>query len=74
MAGVVTPGASRLRLSHSSAIARPDGVPVAAHERLAHRGGRVADPLEAVEDVRSPSMCFLVISQLLVPELRGSPV
>ena len=50
IAGVVTPGASRLRFSHSSAIAVPDRVPVAALQRLAHGGGRVADALEAVED------------------------
>jgi hypothetical protein len=30
-----------------------------------------ADALEAVEHVGSPSTCFLVISQFLVPEFRG---
>ena len=52
MAGVVTPGASRLRLSHSSAMARADAVPVARRQRRPHRGRRVPDALEAVEDVR----------------------
>ena len=74
MIGVVTPGARRLRLSHSIAICRPTSSQSPALERGAHRGGRVADPLEAVEDVRSPSRCRLVISQLFVPELRGAPV
>ena len=51
IAGVVTPGASRLRFSHSSAIARPTPSQSPRVERLAHRGGGVADALEAVEDV-----------------------
>ena len=49
--GVVTPGASRLRLSHSAAICRPTSSQSPRCERRPHRDGRVADPLEAVEDV-----------------------
>jgi hypothetical protein len=71
IAGVVTPGASRLRLSHSSAIARP----TASQSALVSASRMIA----AVSRIRSkqsktnasPSMCFFVISQLFVPELRG---
>ena len=51
MVGVVTPGASRLRLSHSMAICRPTSSQSPRCERVAHRDRGVADPLEAVEDV-----------------------
>ena len=51
MAGVVTPGASRLRFSHSSARHCAVASQSPLVERLAHRGGGVANALEAVEDV-----------------------
>ena len=75
ISGVVTPGASRFRFSHSAAIWRPTSSQSLALERLAHRDGDVADPLEArLNAARSPSMWRLVISQLLMPELRDAPV
>ena len=51
MVGVVTPGASRFRLSHSVAIWRPTSSqsPRSSASRIADRG--IANPLEAVEDV-----------------------
>ena len=51
MAAVVTPGASRLRFSHSSAMARATPSQSPRAERVAHRRGGVPDPLEAVEHV-----------------------
>ena len=52
IAGVVTPGASRLRFSHS--VARHAAVASQSPrvKRLAHRGRGVANALEAIEDVR----------------------
>ena len=75
IAGVVTPGASRLRLSHSIGDLPADLVPVAVLERRAHRRPRCRGSARSSRRcARSPSSCRLVISQLLVPELRGAPV
>ena len=68
ISGVVTPGASCLRFSHSAAIWRPTSGQSRALERRAHRGGDVADARERCAARRaSPSMCRLVTSQLLMP-------
>ena len=75
MCGVVTPGARRLRLSHSSARWRAGGVPVAALER--RRASRAAVSRmrsKQSKTCRSPSMWRFMMSQLFVPELRGAPV
>ena len=74
MSGVVTPGASRLRFSHSSAMARPvaSQSPRASAARIAAAVSRIRS--KQSKTCASPSMCFLVISQLFVPELRGAPV
>ena len=57
MTGVVTPGASRLRFSHSSARWRAVAAQSPRCERLPHAGRGVADALEAVEDVRDRRRC-----------------
>ena len=74
MAGVVTPGARRLRLSHSSAIARATASqsPAVSAVRIVAAVSRMRSKQSKMN--RSPSMWRLVISQLFVPELRGSPV
>jgi hypothetical protein len=53
---------------------RGDGGPVPVVEGSAHVGGHHADGRQAVAHPASPSMWRLVISQLLVPDSRGSPV
>ena len=68
--GVVTPGASRLRLSHSIAICRPTSSQSPRCERRAHRDRRVADPLEAVEDV--PVAVDVALGDLPVVRARVS--
>jgi hypothetical protein len=60
-------------LSHSLAICRPISS-VAALKRRAHRDGSVGIRSKQSKMCRSPSIWRLVISQLLVPELRGAPV
>ena len=74
MAGVVTPGARRLRFSHSVAMARPvaSQSPRTSASRIAAAVSRMRS--KQSNTWTSPSMCFLVISQLFVPEFRGSPV
>ena len=74
MAGVVTPGASRFRFSHSIAICRPTSSqsPRSSAARMATAVSRIRSKQSKM--CRSPSMCRLVISQLFVPELRGAPV
>ena len=74
MAGVVTPGARRLRLSHSVAMWRPTSSqsPRSSATRIAAAVSRMRSKQSKM--CRSPSIWRLVISQLLVPEFRGSPV
>ena len=47
--GVVTPGASSLRASHSRLMCSGDTGPVAATQCVAHAAGGVRNPFEAVE-------------------------
>jgi hypothetical protein len=70
MAGVITPGASRLRLSHSTAIC-DHVIPVLLFQRMAHSA--------AVSRIRKQSVWHSPSRPLgdvpvVVPELRGSPV
>ena len=74
ISGVVTPGASRLRFSHSAAICRPTSASraVRAPSRIAAAMSRMRAKLRWTS--RSPSMWRLVTSQLLMPELRDALV
>ena len=74
IAGVVTPGASRLRFSHSSATWRPT-----SGQSRRSSAVRIATAMSRMRakrslDLRSPSMWRLVTSQLLMPELRDALV
>ena len=68
------PGALVRRFDHSSRIRRATSCQAARCS-----AARVAIAMEAMRaklrcTAGSPSMCALVTSQLLIPELRGSPV
>jgi hypothetical protein len=69
---VVTPGARRLRFSHS--VVRDAAVALIAGQGLAMAAAVSRIRSKQSKTCWSPSMCRLVMSQLLVPELRGSPV
>ena len=49
--GVVTPGASFLRASHSRLICAATPRPIAAGQGIAHTAGGLDDAIEALEDV-----------------------
>jgi hypothetical protein len=51
-----------------------DFVPIAALQCLAHRDGRIADPLEAVEHMRIAVGVALGDLPVVRPEFRGAPV
>lgn len=74
MVVVVTPGASRLRFSHSvaSCLATSSQCPATSAARIPTAVSRMRS--KQSNTCVSPSMWRLVISQLLVPEFRGSPV
>ena len=72
--GVVTPGASFLRASHSRLICvlRPFQSPAANASRTPPAASAMRS--KQSKTCRSPSIWRLVISQLLVPEKCGAPV
>ena len=71
---VVTPGASRVRARHSSASDAPAAAQSWRSSAARRPAAAVTMRVEAAVTCGSPSMRRLVISQLLIPELRGAPV